>query len=66
MVGEAAESAISAVASPFLLVATGIDTGMDVVCAGGAIQVSIPVVRQNPVRPRNQQVVSASTSSYLV
>lgn len=24
------------------------------------------VVRQNPIRPRNQQVVSASTSSYLV
>jgi hypothetical protein len=28
--------------------------------------VNIPVIRQNPIRPRNQQVVSASTSSYLV
>ncbi len=42
MVGEAVESAIGVVASPFLLTATGVDTGASAACAGGAVLASVP------------------------
>ncbi len=42
-VGEAIESAISAVATPALLTATGIDTNVTAVCAGSAVSASVPV-----------------------
>ena len=42
MVGEAVESAIGVVASPFLLTATGIDTNVSAACAGSAVLASAP------------------------
>ena len=43
MVGEAVEGAIGVVATPVLLVATGIDAGASTLCAGNALSASIPV-----------------------
>lgn len=43
MVGEAVEGAIGVVATPVLLIATGIDAGASTLCAGNALSASIPV-----------------------
>jgi hypothetical protein len=46
-------------------VGTSVSCGLT--CTGFCTDFLYPaVVRQNPIRPRNQQVVSASTSFYLV
>jgi hypothetical protein len=42
IVGEAVESVIGVVASPFVLTATAVDTSASAACAGGAVLASVP------------------------